>query len=121
MQRVRLIDESRNTLATAQVVDEGEYYGGTIDLTSTPAGPRALFEEFEEVVNGQMFSLLDEIQAKISVLRIQAVFESGYRADVRDLQAFPTAGDVSFKVAELPAQGMKLTEQGAAADRRPSR
>ncbi len=105
---VGLIDEYRNSLATARVVDEGEYYGGTIDLTCTPASVRALFEEFEETVNGQMFSFLDEIQEKIGALRIKVVFNDGCEAYASDLQVFPSTGDVSFKLAEVPAPRTKL-------------
>jgi hypothetical protein len=86
---VILIDASRNVLATARVADEGPHYGGTIDLGSTPPALRALFDEFEEVVNDQVFSLVDEIQSKI------------------DLQVFPSTGAVSFKVVRSPAHGAK--------------
>jgi hypothetical protein len=109
-QTIRLIDDSRKTLATACVVDEGEYYGGSIDLSSTPADVRALFDEFEEVVNGQMFSFLDELQAKIEAVRIKAVFKDGCEAHVRDLQVFPSTADVSFKLAEAPTLETKLAK-----------
>ena len=97
---IRLIDKSQVVLATARVTDEGGYFGGTIDLRSTPAGLRALFEEFEEIVNGQMFAFLDDIQQRIGSLPIKAVFEDGHEASVMDLQVFPSTGDLSFKVGE---------------------
>ncbi len=106
---VQLIDPSRNLLAIAQVADEGAYYGGTIDLRSTPANLRALFEEFEEIVNGQMFSFLDEIQEKIGSLSIKVVFDPAHEVDVKDLQVFPSTGDVSFKLAEGPTPGARPT------------
>lgn len=99
---VKLIDASGNVLATAHVADEGNHYGGTIDLCCTPAPVRALFEEFEEIVNAQMFSLLDDVQGKIDSLVIKAVFDNGQEEFVKDLQIFPNKGDVSFKVAEDP-------------------
>jgi hypothetical protein len=104
---VKLIDVSRNVLATAQVADEGGFMGGTINLSSTPADVRALFDEFEEIVNGQMFSLLDEVQARIGALSIKAIGDDGCEAAVRDLQVFPTTGDVSFKLVEVPTQSAK--------------
>jgi hypothetical protein len=105
---VKLVDPTRNILAIARVVDEGEYYGGTIDLDGAPGDVRALFDEFEEIVNGQIFSLLDEVQEKIASLRIRAMFDDGMESPLRDLQIFPSTGDVSFKLVKDPA-GSPLT------------
>lgn len=99
---VRLVDESGAVLAIARVSDEGEHYGGTIDLSETPDRLIALFEEFEEVVNGQIFSVLDEVQEKIAALPIKAVFDSGIESNIRDLQIYPETGDVSFKLPASP-------------------
>jgi hypothetical protein len=98
---VSLIDRFGNIVATAQVADEGTYYGGTIDLRRTPASLCALFEEFEEIVNGQMFAFIDDIQERIGAYRIRAVFDTGQEVDVEDLQVFPGTGDVSFRLAEV--------------------
>jgi len=106
---VKLIDSFQRTFATAHIVDTGDHYEGTIDLEAAPPEVRALFAEFEEIVNGQMFSFLDEIQARIDALHVKAVFADGSEADVKDLQVFPATGDMSFKLAELPATGGKLS------------
>jgi hypothetical protein len=106
-QTVRLIDQARNTIAVARVGMEGDRYGGTIDLHGMPANLRALFDEFEEVVNGQMFSFLDEIQEKIGALPIKVVLENGQEIFLNDLQVYPSTGEVSFKLAEVPAASMK--------------
>ena len=98
---VQLVDQSGAVLATAQVADEGGYFGGTVDLGCMPPAVRALFEEFEEIVNGQMFVFLDEIQAKIAALHTKAVFD-GFEQEVKDLQIFPSTGDVSFRPAGVP-------------------
>lgn len=105
---VKLIDPSRNVVATAQVADEGAYYGGTIDLRQTPVSLRALFEEFEEIVNGQMFAFLDDIQERIDSCGLKAVFDRGKEVYVKDLQVFPSTGDVSFKLAEVSAPSARL-------------
>ena len=105
---VKLIDQSRDVLAVTQVADEGDHYGGTIDLEGAPASLRALFDEFEEIVNGQMFSFLDAIQEKIGSLPIKAVFDNGREVYVKDLQVFPSTGEVSFKSAEVPSPSAKL-------------
>jgi len=101
---IKLIDQDHRVVATAQVTDEGEYFGGTIDLQAAPTNLRLLFDEFEEIVNGQMFSFLDEIQDKIGALPIKAVFADGMEVGIRDLQVFPSTGDVSFKLVGVPAK-----------------
>src|SRR5262249_41234658 len=57
-QTAKLVDPAGHVLATARVSDEGEHHGGTIVLNDMPAEQRQLFEEFEEIVNGQMLSFL---------------------------------------------------------------
>jgi hypothetical protein len=105
---VKLIDPSRKVVATAQVADEGAYYGGTIDLRDTPPSMRALFEEFEEIVNGQMFAFLDDIQERIGALPLKVVFDTGQEGHVKDLQVFPSTGDMSFRLAEVPTPNGRL-------------
>ena len=105
---VKVIDPARNVVAIAQVTDEGAYYGGTIDLRDTPPSLRQLFEEFEEIVNGQMFAFLDDIQERIGTLSLKAAFDTGQERDIKDLQVFPSTGDVSFKLAEIPIPTRKL-------------
>jgi hypothetical protein len=101
-QHIQLVDQGQIVLAEAQVVDEGGYFGGTIDLRATPDPIRVLFDEFEEIVNGQMFAFLDEIQEKINSLRLKAVFDDGSEVPIEDLQVFPAAEDVSFRSAGVP-------------------
>lgn len=96
-------------VAVAHVTEQGGHYEGAIDLTQTPPRVRALFEEFEEIVNGQMFSFLDEIEDKIAVLSLKAVLDNnGSEVLVKELQVYPGTGDVSFKLAEVPATSAKL-------------
>jgi hypothetical protein len=73
---------------------------GTIALEQTPPELKRLFQEYEEVVEGQMFSLLDGIEAKISVIPFKVSFENGTEADVEDLQVFPSTEAVSFKTRQ---------------------
>jgi len=116
---VRLVDPSRTVLAEARVTDEGSYYGGTIDLCWTPPEPRALFDEFEEIVNGQMFAFLDAVQAKIEALHLKVVFDDGREEGIKDLQVFPSTGAVSFRLARAAprtsslASGKTTAEEGA--------
>jgi hypothetical protein len=97
---MQLIDQSGTVLATAHVTDEGTHFGGTIDLATMPEALRRLFDEFEEIVNGQMLSFLDDIQDKIAAHTLKVVFADGTEAFVKDLQIYPGSGEVSFKVAK---------------------
>jgi len=106
---VHLFDPTRTTVATAQVIEQGGLFGGTIDLCSTPPELRAIFEEFEEIVNGQMFVFLDDVQRRIAALRLRAMFEDGAEAPVTDLQVFPIAGEVSFRTVNSPSPPDRCT------------
>ena len=54
-----------------------------------------------EIVNGQMFSLLDEIEEQIGALRLKIRFATGYEVAIEDLQIYPTTKHISFlKVKE---------------------
>jgi hypothetical protein len=68
-------------------------------LQEAPETVRKQFEDFEEIVNNQVFSLLDEIEDRISALGITAIGEDGRRAAVVDLQVFPAGKRVSFRLA----------------------
>lgn len=102
-QTVRFRDPSGTVVAVARVSEEGDRWGGTIDLALAAPAVRAVFEEFEEIVNGQMFSFLDEIQAKVSGLGLVAEFENGSSIPTADLQVYPSTGDVSFKLTRSHA------------------
>ncbi len=78
----------------------GTHYEGTISLDHTPPELKRLFEEYEEIVEGQMFSLLDSIEEKISVIHLKVSFENRTEAYVEDLQVFPSTEAVSFKTRQ---------------------
>jgi hypothetical protein len=69
-----------------------------------PAGMRRTFEEYEEIVNGQIFSLLDEIGDKVQSLSLRIVFADGREARPDDLQIYPATGKVSFRAARSAVQ-----------------
>ena len=66
---------------------------------------RALFDEFEEIVNGQMFKHIDEIEGKdLQPFQVRAVFENGQEVDNQVIfKCFLATGDVSFKLARVPS------------------
>jgi hypothetical protein len=113
---VNLIDRARNVVATAQVVNEGTYYGGTIDLRETPPVMRTLFDEFEEIVDGQMFAFLDDIQERIRSLDLRAVFDLGQELEVRDLQVFPSTGEVSLRLPTATSSNGHLARDAVKSD-----
>jgi len=76
----------------------GDRYCGTICLDAAPPELKQLFEEFEENVEGQMFSLADEIEDKIAQIPLKVVFANGLEAWVEDLQVYPSTKRVSFKL-----------------------
>jgi hypothetical protein len=92
-----LLDPGSTKIASLDVQFRDDHFEGTICLDATPPQLRKLFEQFEEVVEGQMFGLLDEIEEKIETIPLRVVFENGAEADVTDLQVFPSTKAVSFK------------------------
>lgn len=107
LHNVKLIDSSRQVVAVAQLAVAENAYRGQIDLGRMPADLRTLFNEFEDVVNGQMFSLADEVEDKIASLGIRAVFDNGREYYVKNLQIFPCTGEVSLKLASEASSMVK--------------
>jgi hypothetical protein len=102
-QPIYLVDQSSATVAVLTVELIGDRYRGTICLDATAPELKHLFEEFEENVEGQMFSLADEVEEKIGVIRLRVVFPDGREADVEDLQVYPSTKRVFFKVRQASA------------------
>lgn len=99
-QPIYLIDQSSTRMATLHVTAIGDLYRGTICLDATPTQLKRLFEEFEENVEGQMFSLADEIEEKIAAIPLRVVFANGMEAYVKDLHVYPSTKRVSFKIRQ---------------------
>src|SRR5437870_1029764 len=106
---VKIIDPCGKVVATAQVAKRGDRFAGLIDLGPMPVSLRRQFEAYEEIVNGQVFSLLDEIEEQIGAFGLKAAFEDSSEAVVADLQVYPSTGRVSFKVVKEPAQSTTRT------------
>src|SRR5438128_12216150 len=93
---IYLIDPDSARIAALDVCGCGDHFEGTISLQGTPPKIRQLFEQYAEIVEGQMFSLLDAVEAKIEAMCLRAVFDNGAEAEVEDLQVFPVRNAVSF-------------------------
>ncbi len=98
LQPMYLLDSTHGKIAQLIVADTGTQYEGAIDLGTTSPELKKLFEEYEEIVEGQMFSLLDAIEEKIVAFSFKVSFENGTEGDIEDLQVYPSTGAVSFKV-----------------------
>ncbi len=107
-QRVALIDRNRTVIATAQVAEQAGKLAGSVDLSAMPADALRKFEEYEEIVLGQMFSLLDDIETEIMNLALRVVWPDGHEA-FTDLQIYPSTGRVSFQVPANPVNGQSAT------------
>ena len=92
--------------ADGRATDEGGHIGGTADWSAAPAPVLAVFADFEEIVNGQMFAFLDEVLEQIRALGIRAAFGDGTVLDISDLQVFPSTGDFSFRPAVIPCRSV---------------
>ena len=102
---VTIFDGERTLLATAEVEPRDGCYSGPINLDRMPEPLRLLFEEYERIVNGQVFSLLDEIEDRIAAIPFSLVFDDGREAHPKDLQIFPGSALISFRVAEAVMLG----------------
>ncbi len=78
----------------------GDHFEATIALDALPAQHLQLFAEFEELVEGQVFSLLDEIEAKVCAAGGRVQCDTGAVVPVCDLQVYPGTGSVSFKTRQ---------------------
>jgi hypothetical protein len=103
-QRVTLIDQGRQVVAIAQVTEQDGTFAGWIDLRPMPMSLQRLFEEYEEIVNTHMFSLLDAIEEQIEMLHLKAVFVDGHEATLTDVQIYPSTKKVSFQVVKVASR-----------------
>jgi hypothetical protein len=97
---VTIIDRGRDVVATADVELLEDHYSGQVNIDRMSPSLRLLFEEYEDIVNDQVFSLLDQIEGRIGAISFVAIFDDGCEAFVKDLQIFPKGGSVAFRVAE---------------------
>lgn len=99
-QAIYLVDPSSTKVAVLNVESIGDRYRGTICLDATPPELKHLFEEFEENVEGQMFTLADEVEEKVAGIPLKVIFPNGIEAYVEDLQVYPSTKRVSFKIRQ---------------------
>jgi hypothetical protein len=105
--KTQIVDQRGNIVAEGNVTDKGAYFGGKLDLANMPEETRKIFEEFEEIVSGQMLSFLDEIEDKIAGLSLKVILDPGQEIPVRDVQIFPSNGGFSFRLIESTVNGKR--------------
>ena len=111
-QSLYMVDQSSTRLAVLNVEPSGDRYVGTICLDAAPPDLRHLFEEFEENVEGQMFTLADNVEEQISAIQLRIVFPNGMEAYIEDLQVYPSTKRVSFKVRQPSAAAENASQSG---------
>jgi len=119
-QPTHLVDDSAAKLAALDVSPVDDRFEGTIALDRLPSDLRKLFDEFEDVVEGQMFSLLDGIEDRIRAAGLRVLYENGGSSSVADLQVYPTTGAVSFKAGRPAADSVNGNPAGRASIVRPT-
>jgi hypothetical protein len=95
---IKLLGPAGDVLATGQMDREGDKLTGGIDLTLMPPSMVRTFQEYETIVKGQIFSLLDEIEQRISDLTIRVAFDDGHEACIEELQIYPSTRSASFTI-----------------------
>lgn len=113
-QNITLIDATGAVVAAARVDHERELFSGPVDLGNMPKNMIRKFEEFEELVNDQTFSLLDRIQDEIERFGLKAVFEDGRQEGIDDLQIYPSDRVLSFKLKSTAAATVDPTNGNGA-------
>lgn len=93
-----MIDEKSTKVAALDVIPLGDHFEGSICLDNAPGEIRQLFEQYEEIVEGQLFSLLDDVEERIARMPIKVLLNDGSTGPILDLQVFPSTGAVSFKM-----------------------
>ena len=116
-QCVTFIDQGRNVVATAHVVEQDGQFIGRIDLSPMSRPLQQVFEEYEEVVSTGMFSLLNALEEQIETLHLAGAFEDGREAVLADVQIYPSTKKVSFQVVQGTVSHTGSAEPRPASDR----
>jgi hypothetical protein len=100
--QLELVDSQGHTLANLLVSDEGGWFSGRVLSQSFPSEVAKDLAWYDEVVQHQMLSYLDEAMA--------AVARWGLRVQFRDGSTYPTYAlhvglpdEVSFRVTPVPS------------------
>lgn len=93
----QLVDAQGGLIGRVRVSEEDGLWSGDIDLSGAAPSVVSLFTEFEELVNDQVFSLLDDVQAQVARLGPRFWVAEEEAVLVEDLQIYPALRAVSFR------------------------
>jgi hypothetical protein len=100
--KISLIDPSGNTLAELLIADEVEsWFNGTVICQNLPIGVKKALAWYDEVVQDQMLSYLDEATTAVQNFELQSKFLDGSAHKVYALHVSP-ANEVSFRLSPVP-------------------
>lgn len=92
----RIIDRAGRMVAQVNVDLKDGRFEGWVETLTSEKDIRELFQTYEDVVDGQVLSLLDAIEQRIDAL--DAVFAtSSETTPISDVQIFPRDMVVSFR------------------------
>ncbi len=111
--KVLLIGPDAGTLAELLITDEEEgWYTGTVVWRNLPAEAKKALAWYDEVVQDQMLSYLDEATAAVQKFELQAKFPDGSSHKTYALHLNPL-NEVSFRISPVsPPPG--FSENGSA-------
>ncbi|NNC16736.1 hypothetical protein HJC22_13520 [Corallococcus exiguus] len=94
----QLVDAQRNLIDRVRVSAEGSLWSGEIDLGDASPGLVSLFTEFEELVNDQVLSLLDNMETQVARLGPRFRVAEEEALPMGDLRIYQVLRVVSFRV-----------------------
>ncbi|WP_223642616.1 hypothetical protein [Corallococcus sp. EGB] len=97
----QLVDAQGNLIGRVRVSAKGGRWSGEVDLNGAAPSIVSLFAEFEELVNEQVLSLLDDMEAQIARLGARLLVAGEEALPVEDLQIYPAERVVSFRAPTL--------------------
>ena len=93
----KIFDRQGRILAVVEVKGSPELYIGQIEKLTPDPAIKALFNDYRESVNGQLFVEVDRLDREIEELEPEMVADSGEKFRIWDLQIYPEEMSVSFR------------------------
>ena len=100
--QIQLVDPTGNTLAELLASDEAGWFSGRVLSRDLPIGMAKDLAWYDEVVQYQMLSYLDEAMAAVERWCLKVRFRDGSTPPVYSLHISPL-DEVSFRVSPVPS------------------
>jgi hypothetical protein len=105
---IQLVDSKGNTLAEVLATDEEGWFSGRVLSQSIPSDIAKDLSWYDEVVEHQMLSYLDEATAAVESWGLQVRFRDGSIHPVYSIH-ISALNEVSFRVTPVPSPGCSAT------------